>query len=261
MGMELASGRNFSNMRGTDRDSAVIVNEAAVQEIGWQEPLGKTISFGRESQQTIVGVVENFHYDSFRSEIKPLFMTPITDGRKEFITVRVRPSSGESSSQLLSQVEETWEQFTTRPSNYFFLEGAFDRLYESERHIARLFTVFFALTIFIALLGLFGLAAYTVEARRKEISIRKVLGASTGSLVALLSKRFALLVGVAFVGGVPLAWWGGKRWLESFAYRIDLGTGPFLLAGLAVLIVTVATVGLQALRAAQANPTNALRQE
>jgi putative ABC transport system permease protein len=260
LGMEMAAGRRFQAERGTDRDSAIIINEATAREIGWQDPIGKKLGFGGNDPRTVVGVVEDFHYESLHKEIAPLAMTPVTrDWHHSYVVARVRSSD---LSRMLGSVRETWSQFTTAyPLDSFFLDGAFDQLYEAERRIARLFTVFFGLTIVVALLGLFGLAAYTVEARRKEIAVRKVLGASAGGLVALLSKRFALLVAGAFALGAPLAWLGTRRWLESFVYRIDLGVGPFLLAGAAVLVVALVTVGLQALRAARANPAQALRDE
>jgi putative ABC transport system permease protein len=260
LGMELAAGRAFDPARSTDRESAVIINEAAAREIGWQEPVGKKLGFGGRDPRTVVGVVRDFHFDSFHEEIAPLAMTPATDDwDHSYVVVRVR--TGDVAG-VLASVRETWSTFSTAfPLDYFFLDGAFDQLYEVERRVARLFIVFFALTIFVALLGLFGLAAYTVEARRKEISIRKVLGASTGSLVALLSRGFALLVALAFAAGVPLAWLGARRWLDGFAYRIDLGAGPFILAGAVVLAVALAAVGWQALRAARANPAQALRDE
>lgn len=260
LGIELAAGRPFSQARGTDPDSALILNEAAVREIGWQHPVGKRLSYGGQDPRTVVGVVKDFHYESFHNEIKPLFMTPITRGwENQFFAVRVRAGN---LPRLFSSIGETWDSFASgRPLDYFFLEGAFDRLYESERRVARLFTVFFVLTAFVACLGLFGLAAYTVEGRTQEIGIRKALGASAWSIVALLSKGFALLVVLSLALGVPLAWLGARRWLRGFAYHIDLGAGPFLLSGLAVLAVALLTVGYQALRAARTNPAQALRDE
>ncbi|MEM9996143.1 MAG: FtsX-like permease family protein, partial [Bacteroidota bacterium] len=147
------------------------------------------------------------------------------------------------------------------PFTYRFLDDAFDELYRQEERLSRVFALFAGLAIVIACLGLFGLAAYTAERRRKEIGVRKVLGASVTSVVALLSGEFTRLVAISFVVATPLAWWAMQRWLDHFAYRIDLGPGPFLVAGGLAATVALLTVSVHAVRAATADPVRSLRHE
>ncbi len=162
----------------------------------------------------------------------------------------------------LAHLEATWTTFIPeRPFEYYFLDASFDQLYRAEQRAATLFSVFTGLSLVIACLGLFGLAAFTAEQRTKEIGVRKVLGASLTDIVVLLSKGFATLVAVAFVVAVPLAYFAMDRWLQNFAYRIEISWPIFLIAGLSVLLVALLTVSYQAVKAALTDPVESLRYE
>jgi ABC-type antimicrobial peptide transport system permease subunit len=173
----------------------------------------------------------------------------------------VRTAAGETATALAS-LESVYAQFNPGyPFEVDFLDDEYEQMYRGELVVGTLANIFAAVAIFIACLGLFGLAAYTAERRRKEIGVRKVLGASVGGVVTLLSRDFVRLVLIGFVLAAPLAWWVMDRWLDSFAYRVDLGWGVFLVAGGAALVIALATVSGQALRAATADPVDALRSE
>jgi putative ABC transport system permease protein len=266
-GIEALAGRTFSSDFATDSTQAVMINAAAARHFGYADPAA---AVGKEVQQddsqptpyTIVGVVEDFHYGSLHETVEPLVMVPLTShytGPARFLTLRVQTDN------LVATMEAVQDRWATlapdRPYDATFVDQYFARLYEQDRQFGRLFAAFAALAIFVACLGLFGLATHTVQQRTKEIGIRKALGASAASLAALLSSDFAKLVGVAFAVAVPIAYLGMTRWLAGFAYRIDLGAGAFVAAGALALVVALGTVGLQAWRAARLDPTKALRSE
>ncbi|HEX6982448.1 MAG TPA: ABC transporter permease [Balneolaceae bacterium] len=258
LGIKLKTGRQLSAQRPTDLKEAVLLNEVAVAELGWKDPVGKTISFGGQDPQTVIGVVENFHFTSFHEKIAPIF---IRHYQRWVAYTAVKINTNELK-QALEQIEQIWLQFAPNyPFDYFFLNEAFEQLYRSEHRIARIFTIFFCIAIFIACLGLFGLAAYASERRTKEIGIRKVMGATVSNIVSLLSKDFLKLVLIGFVIAVPIAWYFMQQWLQDFAYRIEIGFGIFLLAGALALFIALATVSWQSIRAALANPVDSLRSE
>lgn len=257
MGMELAAGRNFSPAFGTDTTEAVLLNEAAVRAFGWTDAVGKHLTFG-QTERTVVGVVKDFHYASVRHQVEPLMMLYQPE-QNPLLAVKLRPTDVAGT---LAAVEGAWREVNPDyPFEYSFLDQEFARQYQEEANFARLSRGFTVLAIVIACLGLFGLATFTAEQRRKEIGVRKVLGASVPGLVALLSKDFLALVGVAFVIAAPLAYFVMRDWLADFAYRIALGPGVFLLAGGLALAVALLTVSYQALRAATTDPVKALRYE
>ena len=176
-----------------------------------------------------------------------------------YVSVRVKPGN---ISENLNQLESKWKNFAPNtPFDYSFLDNEFDALYRSEKRMGTVFGIFTILSIFVACLGLFGLAAYTAERRTKEIGVRKVLGASVQNLVALLSKDFIKLVVVATVIAFPIAWWSMNKWLEDFAYRITIGWWMFMLAGVIALLIALFTVSFQAIKASVANPVKSLRTE
>jgi putative ABC transport system permease protein len=265
--IEALAGRTISADFATDSTQAVMINAAAARHFGYANPAE---AVGKKVQQddsqpvpyTIVGVVENFHYGSLHETVEPLVMVPLAAqyaDHARFLTLRVQT---EDLSATMDAVQDRWATLVpNRPYDATFVDQYFARLYEQDRQFGRLFAVFAGLAIFVACLGLFGLAAHTVQQRTKEIGIRKALGAHAASLVALLSGDFAKLVGIAFVVAVPVAYLVMSRWLEGFAYRIDLGAGVFVAAGVLALVVALATVGVQAWRAARLDPTKALRSE
>ncbi len=266
LNMEIVAGRGLLERRALDADSAVVINEAAAREFGWAEPLGKRIPFFRGEDVRVVGVVRDFHYASLREEIAPLMLVAESESA-DYVMARIRTgdprsSPGQALPAALDAIEATYEEFASMyPFTFSFLDDDYDALYRAEQRIGQVIGVFTGFAILIACLGLFGLAAFTAQRRTKEIGIRKVLGASVPSIVMLLSKDFLKLVLVAFVIAAPVAYWAMSTWLEDFAYRIELGPWIFIGAGVLALAIALATVSSQALRAAWANPVEALRSE
>ncbi len=258
--LALKHGRFFSDERPAD-SSRVVINEAAARALNLENPLGKTLVDEHDRQLTVVGVVGNFHSASLHAPIRPLAFVPVRLSKwYKYLSVRLA-ASGDLSEQVAS-VRQAWETVVPEaPFGYTFMDERVERAYRAEQRTRRIAGVAPGLAIVIACLGLFGLTAYAAERRAKEIGIRKVLGASVPSIVMLLSKDFLKLVLVAFVIAAPVAYFAMSRWLEDFAYRIDLGAGVFLLAGALALVIALATVSYQAIRAALANPVEALRSE
>ncbi|NNF59007.1 MAG: FtsX-like permease family protein [Rhodothermaceae bacterium] len=256
-GLTLAAGRFFDPARPAD-SSAVVINEAMMRSLGWTEAVGKRFDVpGDVEEGTVVGVVADFQLASMHQEVVPLLM--ILQDTPGSLTVRL---AGDDVPSTLAHLEATWAQFEPRyPFEYQFLDEAFARLYQSDRRLMQALGVFAALAVLVACLGLLGLAAYTAERRTKEIGVRKVLGAGVASIIGLLSVDFLRLVGIGFVVAAPLAWLAAERWLDGFAYRIDIGFVPFLVAGALVLALALVTVSTQALRAATTDPVKALRYE
>ncbi|RMD98910.1 MAG: ABC transporter permease, partial [Calditrichaeota bacterium] len=239
MGLKIAAGRNFSREYSADT-SAFLLNEAAVQALGWQDPIGRSFSsgFGRKTPGPVVGVVINFHNRSLHAPIEP---TVFQFFPRYFNTILVKIAPY-NISQVLKFLENTWEKFDPHHAfEYSFLDEDIDRLYRSEQRIEKFFFIFSSLAIFIACLGLFGLASFSAERRTKEHGIRKVLGATVVNLVALLSKDFLKLVLLANVVAWPIAWWAMNRWLQNFAYRISIEWWVFALAGGLALVIALLT--------------------
>jgi putative ABC transport system permease protein len=260
LGMELSKGRNFDIAFPSDSSSAIINEVAAAKFFGTENPLGKTLQTANDNRKgtyTIVGIVKDFHFETLHEAIQPLVMFYGT----KFGGTAIRFNAAETAS-VLSQVESTWKRLRPNaPFEYKFMDDSFREIYKSEQRIGAILGVFTALAIAIACLGLFGLAAFTAEQRTKEIGIRKVLGASVASIIALLSKDFLKLVGIAIVLATPLAYWGMGAWLQDFAYRVELSWWVFASAGAASVVIAFMTVAGQAWRAAQANPVKSLRSE
>ena len=256
--LELAEGRFFSRDFPSD-STAIILNEAAVREFGMEDPLNAQIFFNGGSTPVtlnVVGVVRDFNFESLREEIRPLAIRFATWGGD--LTIRYQGSPAE----LISKVEALWKSYAaSEPFEYIFLDENFDELFRAEQRMSRIFTILSGLAIFVAGLGLFALAAFTGEQRTREIGIRKVMGANVSGLVLLLSREFTWLVLLAFVPGAVTAWWVVGEWLSGFAYRTEISPLIFLLSGIAAITIAWLTVGFQALKAASANPADALRYE
>ncbi|MFI5153235.1 MAG: ABC transporter permease, partial [Chitinophagales bacterium] len=256
MGMHIRRGRNFSKEFATD-SSAVLINEAAVRELGWSgsDPIGKTIvSSGRHEYQ-VIGVVEDFHYASVKQRIDPLMMRLDRPGPGLLIKVKAGDMS-----QFLSDLEKKWKGFNAEaPFSYYFLNDHFANIYSSEKRTGQLFSSFAIISIIIASLGLFGLAAFSTEQRTKEIGIRKVLGASVNQVLVLVTRQFMALIMVSFLIATPFCWWVMNVWLREFAYRINIAWWIFGLAGLVSMIIALLTISFRAIKAALANPVNSLR--
>ena len=259
MGLTILEGRNLSWDRPTDVTQAYLVNEALVRDMGWADPIGQPFRvWSNEEMGEVVGVVQDFHFKSLHQTIEPVVMRmePSWGG------LAVVRFAGGDVGGMLATLETTFKKFAPGyPFRYTFLDQDFERLYQEEQEMGQLFGVFAGLAIFLACLGLFGLAAFAAAQRTKEIGVRKVLGASVLNLVGLLSKDFLVLVGVAFVVAAPLAYFAMTTWLSAFAYHISLGVGTFVLALFLAVAIAFLTVGFQALRASTVNPVQALRYE
>ena len=271
LGIAVTQGRSFSRDVPSDENDAFVINEAALRAaremLGAEwEPIGKELDrYLRVQAQWIlgkpghiIGVVRDFHYQSLHHRIAPLVMQ-LSPGIRDHFLVRLQAADLPGA---LAHLETTWKQFfPDRPFEYYFLDASFDRLYRAEQRTATLLGIFTVLSLAIACLGLFGLAAFTAEQRTKEIGVRKVLGASLTDIVVLLSNGFAGLVLAAFVVAVPLAYFVIDRWLQNFAYRVEISWLLFLMAGLAALGIALLTIGYQAIKAALADPVESLRYE
>ncbi|MFP4290001.1 MAG: ABC transporter permease [Cyclobacteriaceae bacterium] len=259
LGIQIVEGRNFSRDFPSDT-AAIILNEAAVREFGMEDPLGAEVRhFGSETEQTmkVVGVMKNFNFQSLKVDIRPVAMILSQEGG--YLSVRMQP--GDVTGHIAG-IESKWKEFSpAEPFEYSFMDDDFDALFRAEQRLGKVFTTFTSFAIFIACLGLLGLAAYTAEQRTKEIGVRKVMGASVVSVMLLLSKDFSKLVLIAFLIAVPVSYWVMEQWLSGFAFRISIGAGAFLLAGILAFIVALITVSIQSLKAARTDPARSLRSE
>jgi putative ABC transport system permease protein len=259
--MQIIKGRNFSKDYGSD-SSAVVINETAAKILGYSDPIGKKIysafaQQGRENAYTIIGVVKNFNFESLRKDVGPLCF--LLGGGNGLAVFKVNTSNIQN---LVSNIESKWKALASGvPFSYRFLNESFDKMYRNEQRVGKIALSFSLLTILIACLGLFGLATFIAEQRTKEIGIRKVLGASVNGIVQLLSKDFLKLVFIAFIIATPVAWWAMHKWLQDFAYRVDLAWWMFLLAGLGAIFIALVTVSFQAVKTALTNPVKNLRTE
>ncbi len=253
----MAAGRNFSRAHSTDT-SMVILNETAVRLLGWSpdQAIGKPFRYGSHNGQ-IIGVTKDYHFESLHQKMSAIAMV-LTPSRLNWLSI---PLQGDIPTGV-KQVEAVWKRFfPERPFDYQFLDTRFDRLYARERTQQTLFSVFAGVAILISCLGLFGLSMFMAEQRTKEIGIRKVLGASEASLVALFSKDFMKLVIIALVIASPIAWYAMYNWLNGFAYRTDIHWWVFLLAGGLTILIALLTVSFQSVKAALMNPVKSLRSE
>ncbi len=258
MEMEITSGRNFSRDFATDSSAAVIINETAVSELGWEDPIGKQFEGDDDQVYSVIGVVRDFHYNKMTERIEPVIMY-IDPERFSYLIAKV---NGSNIQDALNHIEATWAaQLPGREFEYDFLNENFSRMYRMEENAGTLVSTFAFLAIFVACLGLFGLASFTTEQKTREIGIRKVLGASIPGIIVLLSREFMKWVGIAAFLAMPVGYLIGKEWLANFAYRADISWTTFLYALLIAAGVAILSVGYQAIRAALTNPAKALRYE
>jgi putative ABC transport system permease protein len=259
LGMQLAKGRNFYPPSPID-SASVIINEAAVRDLGFgnTDPIGKTIIRSGQRHYTIVGVVKDFHYTSAKQKIAPLMMLPSRQSTGSIIA-RVKTNDVH---HLINDIKNQWNGYNaSAPFSYSFLDEQFASLYVSEQRTGQIFTSFSIIAVIIACLGLFGLVAFMIRQRVKEIGIRKVLGASSGSITAMLSKEFLKLIVIAALISFPLTWYAMNKWLQDFAYRIAIQWWVFIVAGVIALLVAAITISFQSIKAALANPVKSLRSE
>ena len=256
--IEVVAGRPFSPDFPADSTSSLVINEAAVKYFGYNDPqaiLGRKFQqWGREG--TIVGVVKDFNYMSLHDEVAPLTLRQVPYGR--YFSLRMQSDNYQSS---LAKVEAKWKELVPhRPFLYSFLDESFNEQYIADIRFRKLFTIFSCLAIFIACLGLFGLATYSAMLRRKEIGIRKVLGADLRTIVTLLSKDFIKLVGIAIIIAVPFSWYAMNQWLDKYAYKIDVQWWVFVISGILALSIAIITVSFQAIKSAVQSPVKAYEQ-
>ncbi len=260
LGIKLIEGRNFLRDFGTD-SASIILNETAVKQLGFKDPLNKLmytwVAGGRIKTYKVIGVVKDFNFESLHQDIGPLcFVLEPSNG---LITFKV--SAGKISS-IINEAEYKWKSIAAgMPFSFRFLDDSFNEVYKNERRIGLIALSFSVLTIFIACLGLFGLATFLVEQKTKEIGIRKVLGASIPSILFMLSKEFLKWIIIANIAAIPVAYYFMNNWLNDFAYRINISWWIFAFAGGIALIIALATISVKALRAAAANPVKSLRYE
>ena len=257
LGIHILQGRNFSKDYPTD-SSGIVINEAAVRELGWtnDDAVGKTIVRSGQQEFKVIGVVADFNYASVKQKITAMMMLGNNSGG---LIVKIKTSDIKG---LLANLKKQWNAFNPAgPLEYNFLDEKFAALYASEQRTQKIFSAFAILAIIIASLGLFGLSAFVIEQRTKEIGIRKVLGASVQQVLLMVSKEFLLLVTIAFIISIPVTWWAMHAWLQDFAYRINISMWIFATAGIAVIIIALLTISFQAIKAAIANPVKSLRTE
>lgn len=260
-GLQVVAGRAFSKQFGTDSTQSLIINEAAARVLGYASPgeaVGKRFDQW-DRQGTIIGVVKDFHFKSLQENIKPLTFRTLDFWNGKLLSVQIE---GKNVRQTLSAIENQWKQMhPDQPFSYYFLDEFYDRQYRADERFEALFVSFASLAIFISCLGLLGLASYSTVQRTKEIGVRKVMGASAASIVALLSMDFLLLVCIAFIIAAPVAWFAMDRWLDGFAYKTSIRFWIFAAAALLAAFVALATISLQTVRAALMNPVKSLRSE
>ncbi|HEX8022500.1 ABC transporter permease [Mucilaginibacter sp.] len=243
---------------GAVADSAhFIINETAVAAMGIKDPIGKNIRI-QKTRGTIIGVVKDFNYASMRKKIEPAVLCYRPD---ECYRMFIKTTGGQAQ-KAITALQSTWKQYNNdTPIEYSFLDENFSQLYRTEEHTGSLFNMFSALAIVISCLGLFGLATYSAQVKTREIGIRKVLGSSIGSIIRLLASEFVLLIIISILIAVPIAWYSMSKWLQDFAYKIDMTVSIFLLAGGGATLIALATISIQSIKAALANPVKSLRSE
>jgi putative ABC transport system permease protein len=258
MKFELTDGRFFSREFSTDT-AAVVLNEAAAKEFNFNNAIGQELLYPEGSKMRklkIVGIVKNFNFESFKNQVRPLAILFEENANTLFIRYEGSPAA------LVQKVESLWKQHASNePFEYAFLDQSFNELFKTEQRMGTIFAIFSALTIFVACLGLFALAAFTAEQRTKEIGIRKVMGASVRNLAFLLSREFTLLVLIAFIPAAAAGWYVANQWLDEFAYRIHVNPLVIALSGIVAIIVAWLTVSFQSIKAATSNPVDSLRYE
>ncbi len=260
--IKLLAGRNVLE---SDTIKEFLINETYAKELGFKNPedaLGKQLDFN-DKPMLIVGVMHDFHEQSFHAVVGPLVFASF-DNRSYFFHILLQPQSGEGQSwkSTISKIQKSYHQiYPDADFSYTFLDDTIAKFYETEQHTASLLNCATGLSILISCLGLLGLVMYTINTRTKEIGVRKILGATVANIVSILSKDFVKLVLIAFVIAAPVAWWATHKWLEDFAYRVTMSWWIFILCGLAMLLIALITLSIQTIKAAMANPVKSLRAE
>jgi putative ABC transport system permease protein len=259
--IQLKEGRKFSKDVSTDKDFAFIINESFARELGFKNIIGTQVGMGwyaDDTLGTIIGVVKDFNFNSLHYKVNTLQLSVHPDWGYDEMSVKVDEAHIE---EAVAWVKQVWEQHVTYPFDYSFLDTHFENLYRSDKQMSSVVSIMAGLAILISCMGLFGLAAITTTRKTKEIGIRKVLGASETQITLLLSRNFVLLIVISFAVASPVTYWLLLKWLESFAYRVNINPVLFLLGGLLALAIALVTIGYHTIRSARRNPVWALRYE
>jgi putative ABC transport system permease protein len=261
LGFRITEGRGFLRDFGAD-STRVIINQAAAKSMDMADPVGQTIEFWGGRQWEISGMVEDFHFQNLRVEVAPLLMVLALPGQFSLEPTGFIRVASQNIRETLTQAEDLHKEVNPAfPFDYTFLDEQYESIYKAEVRVGELSKYFALFAIIISCLGLFGLSAFTAEQRRKEIGIRKVMGATVGQLVKMLSASFTLLVAIAILISIPVSWWLMEQWLNDYAYRVDIEWWVFATAGSMAVIIAWLTVSWQSVKAALANPVNSLRSE
>jgi putative ABC transport system permease protein len=262
--IKLTKGRNFSGSTNADKYTAALVNETLVKELGWKDAIGKRVRFdfgeGETGERTVVGVVKDFHTYSLQHKMEPMvLLMPPAPSMEDNLYVKINTAK---TTEALAFIEKVYKQFDkSNPVEFHFLDQNFAQQYATEQKQEQLSLIFTLLAVLIACLGLFGLAAFTAQQRIKEIGVRKVLGASVASITIMLGRDLIKLVCISILIAAPIAWFAMNKWLEDFAYRINIGWAVFVIAGFVAMFIALFTVSFHAIKAAVANPVKSLRTE
>ncbi|MDB5153586.1 MAG: FtsX-like permease family protein, partial [Mucilaginibacter sp.] len=258
--IKVIAGRNFSKNLASDTLKAMLINETMAKKLGFinpEEAIGKHF-LQLHHQGTIIGIVKDFHFHSFREKVQPLTLT-LNPWNFTVLTLDIPSAHARST---VNKIEAAWKNIAPGlPFVYFFADEAFNQQYISQERFGRLFICFAMIAIVISCLGLLGLSAFNTLQRKKEIGIRKVLGASVGSITAMLSKDFVKLIMIALLLASPISWWAMNKWLQSFAYRISIPLWVFLFSGFAAILIALLTISFQSIKAAIVNPVKSLRND
>jgi putative ABC transport system permease protein len=255
--IELIAGRKFSDDYTTDRPSSFIVNESAARVMGFDDPLGKKFGYNYRTGE-IIGVVKDFHFVPLRLKIRPLAIH-LAPGKIRFLSIKIQPGNF---SETLSFIRDRWKEFSPGfPFELNFLDEQMNIKYAAEQRMSQTFSIFTSVAIFLACIGLFGLVSFSVERRTKEIGIRKVVGASLSRILILVTKAYLLWILSAILFAWPVAYLVMRKWLQGFAYRIELGIETFILSGMLALVIALLTLSHQSIRAASLDPVKSLRHE
>ncbi|HPI87098.1 MAG TPA: FtsX-like permease family protein, partial [Bacteroidales bacterium] len=266
MDMEIVTGRDFDKNMGTDDTAAVLINETCARTLGWQDdPIGKKIDYGFDLDgnpgrvMKVIGVIKDFHFRSLHNKIEPVIFF-ISQQPRYFMTARIKEGREK---EALAYIGDKWNTFQAgRPFDYKYVSQILEEQYGGEKKTGIIFNIATIITIFIALLGLLGLSSFVTEQRTKEIGIRKILGATVPGILNLLYREFVILILIAFVLAVPVAWWRLDIWLnDSFIYHTSLNWTYFLLAGGLAFAVGIMTISFYIIRAANSNPVDAVKWE
>ena len=270
--MQMKFGRNFNDENPSDKRMGIIINEAFAKEYGWTDPIGKRIPGKNFQEHQVIGVVKDFNYQSLYTKVEPLVlaMDPmiVLSGIENInlgstavpkLLVRLKPGNA---TETIDQIKDIWDRLTGEEEFAFsFVDQTLDAQYRADKNLGKIVSIATALAILIGSLGLYGLASLAMQNRTKEISIRKVLGASEQSLLVLLSKDYVYLIAIALTLSIPITWYLMKNWLSTFEYRIEIGPGVFIIAGCVSLAITVVTISYQAIKTAWSQPAQTLKCE